>query len=52
MSLVGLYLVVRVGFSMDKGFIYLPFRYGFAFLLGELYMCFGSVFYLISIQVN
>ena len=52
MSLVGLYLVVRLGFSMDRGFIYLTFRYVFAFLLGELYLCFGSVLYLISLQLN
>ena len=52
MSLVGMYLVVRVGYSMDRGFIYLPFRYGFGFLLGELYLCFGVIFYIISVQLN
>lgn len=52
MALVGLYLVVRVGYCMDRGLLYLPFRYVFAFLFGEIYLCFGTVLYLISVQLN
>lgn len=48
MTLLGIYLALRVGFSMKAGFIYLPVRYSIGFALGELYMTIGLVMYIVD----
>ena len=50
MTILGLYLALRVGFSMTAGFIYLPARYSIGFAIGELYMTIGLVMYLVDYE--
>lgn len=50
MTLLGIYLALRVGFSMKAGFIYLPVRYSIGFALGELYMTIGLVMYIVDYE--
>jgi len=48
MAVLGIYLALRVGFSMKAGFVFLPARYAIGFALGELYMSLGLVMYLVD----
>jgi len=48
MAVLGIYLALRVGFSMKAGFNYLPVRYMIGFGVGELYMSLGLVMYLVD----
>lgn len=50
MTILGIYLAFRVGFSMKAGFIYLPARYSIGFALGELYMTIGLVMYFVDYE--
>ena len=50
MTLLGIYLAFRVGFSMKAGFIFLPVRYAIGFAIGELYMALGVVMYLVDYE--
>ena len=50
MTLLGIYLALRVGLSMKAGFIYLPVRYSIGFALGELYMTIGLVMYIVDYE--
>lgn len=50
MAVLGIYLALRVGFSMKAGFVFLPARYAIGFALGELYMSLGLVMYLVDYE--
>lgn len=50
MTVLGIYLALRVGFSMKAGFIFLPARYAMGFALGELYMTIGLCMYLVDYE--
>lgn len=50
MTILGIYLAFRVGFSMKAGFVFLPVRYSIGFALGELYMTIGLVMYFVDYE--
>ena len=50
MSILGIYLALRVGFSMKAGFIYLPVRYTIGFAVGEMYMIIGLAMYFVDYE--